>query len=172
LNQAKSLFKGRYGEAVDEDVVDEAGVRFIVTRGGDSKAPPSMDALEQRLSEVKGLYMTTCSEPEADMEELESSLKAVKLLYQEKYGEDVDDTDSEDEDGEECIEATGTANAGKKTETVGFISEPEVIEFKKSHPDAAGIGDGTASNALTAAPSEGGDSIGFSTASMMTYRSQ
>merc|ERR1711937_32753 len=82
LAEVKSLFKAKYGEDVDDEeeeeddaeetkYVEKDGLKWVVTRG----SPPSMSQLEDQLAQVKSLYKA-------------------------KYGEDVDEEESEEEDGE------------------------------------------------------------------------
>ena len=52
MKEAMGLYEGKFGHGVDDEVVEEDGIKFLVTRG----EPPSMTALEQSLNEVKGLY--------------------------------------------------------------------------------------------------------------------
>merc|ERR1711904_505813 len=83
LAEVKSLYKTKYGEDVDDEedeeeeqaeehaiqCVEKDGITWEVTRG----RPPTMSQLEDKLAEVKSLYMT-------------------------KFGEDVDDEEDEEEE--------------------------------------------------------------------------
>jgi hypothetical protein len=52
LNDVKGLYKDKFGISVQEDIVEEDGIKFSVTRG----VSPSMFSLEQSLNDVKGLF--------------------------------------------------------------------------------------------------------------------
>merc|ERR1711933_203701 len=52
LSEVKNLYENEFSHSVDQQVVEEDGVKLIVTRG----APPSMEALEQQLREVKDIF--------------------------------------------------------------------------------------------------------------------
>jgi hypothetical protein len=52
LNEVKGLYADKLGHTVDEEVIEQDGIKFSVTRG----ALPSMGSLEQSLNEVKGQY--------------------------------------------------------------------------------------------------------------------
>merc|ERR1719408_860646 len=83
LAEAKSMYKMKYGEDVDDEedeedeqpnehqtnYVEKDGISWVVTRG----RPPTMSQLDDQLAEVKSLYKT-------------------------KYGEDVDDEDDEEDE--------------------------------------------------------------------------
>merc|ERR1712086_1069320 len=52
LNDVKCLYKDKFGLSVQEEAVEEDGIKFFVTRG----VAPSLSSLEQTLNDVKGLY--------------------------------------------------------------------------------------------------------------------
>merc|ERR1712086_195419 len=52
LNDVKCLYKDKFGLSVQEEAVEEDGIKFFVTRG----VTPSLSSLEQTLNDVKGLY--------------------------------------------------------------------------------------------------------------------
>jgi len=143
LDEVKSLYRKKYGEDVDSesdsdcDLVDEDGTPWTYKVGS---GPATMDALEEKLDEVKTLYKTKYgkdvdSESECDlldsdgtpwistvgsgpatMHALEEKLNEVKTLYREKYGEDADsesecEGDLLDEDGTPWICKSGNGPA-------------------------------------------------------------
>merc|ERR1719420_1016404 len=84
LAEAKSLYKAKYGEDLDDEeeededdqdakYVEKDGMKWVVIRG----SPPTMSQLEDQLA-------------------------AVKSLYKAKYGEDLDDEEEEDEDDQDA----------------------------------------------------------------------
>eukprot|EP00928_Gymnodinium_smaydae_P020495 TRINITY_DN1791_c0_g1_i1.p1 TRINITY_DN1791_c0_g1~~TRINITY_DN1791_c0_g1_i1.p1 ORF type:complete len:460 (+),score=115.28 TRINITY_DN1791_c0_g1_i1:3-1382(+) len=93
----------QYGK-VEEKFAD--GIMWTVTRG----RPLSIDALLERLDEVKEIYADRSSAvrgaaPSCDA--LECKLKEVKAMFKSKYGVDVDDEDSDEEtelDDDQSIE--------------------------------------------------------------------
>lgn len=48
----KGLFKSKRSHSLDEQVIQKDGIKYLVTRG----SPPSMDTLEQSLSDVKASF--------------------------------------------------------------------------------------------------------------------
>mgnify|MGYP000355831327 CR=1 FL=1 len=52
LKEVKGLHEDRFGHTVDEEFIDDDGIKWRVTRG----APPSFFSLLQSLNEAKRLY--------------------------------------------------------------------------------------------------------------------
>jgi len=115
MAEVKMLYKEKYGEDVDEEesLRDEDGMLWEVTVG--TGVPSKSAALKQAESEKQAggrfqtlshshhrmLAKTYGAVPQPPkMSDLEAQMAEVKMLYKEKYGEDVEEEESLwDEDG-------------------------------------------------------------------------
>ena len=126
LAEVKQLYKQKYGEEVDQEdpdvQYDAEGTPWKVTEGTGVSRDCRVERLEQKLAEVKQLYKQKYGE-EVDQEDtdvqydaegtpwkvtegtgvprdcrverLEQKLAEVKQLYKQKYGEEVDQEDTD-----------------------------------------------------------------------------